>query len=570
MMESRHTAPASRDRDAVPALVLAVLASAVLVSTRSMQQTGDALLYATSIKTGEELFHPHHLAYAPVVRAIFLALRPVAGTGWDAIAAAQLHGIAWATVAVVFAFRTARRITGWTSLAVAGALGLLFTQGFWMVSTHANSYVPALGCLSCALYFLVRSRPAPPSRGDLAAFSVVSGMVILYHQVNVLLVLPLLLFLGMASEGPRRRTFAPALLPAMGMVAGAYAAVALAAAGSRAADLVRFPLDYALHPNPDWGTVRHLSPSGLGELISGQAWAALALHRTFGGLVVTVVTVLVVAVVVWHFRQARLGARDVPLRVLLASWVGAYLGFYLWWLPSHKPLYVLTSLPIVLLVVMAFDDQAVASRHFGIGRAASAAIPAVAVALMAAFNLVAVILPLHSSNRPAYDEARSLDEQVDPGCYVLTSYEVAQSLRYYFDRPRSAHARFPLLCILQGVPIPREFDIRDGECVVIEAAYLRPDGDLYGFDAYSHPARFERFLDWLLGITPGESTHRAIGSIDVLGGKGYITLGTRRESHEAWDSLLGELDRAAPWHDRALEEWWESTRAGEERPDEAR
>jgi len=553
----------------VPALVLAVLALAVLILTRSMQQTGDALLYATSIKTGEDLFHPHHLAYAPVVRAIYLALRPLGASGWDAIAAAQFHGIAWATVAVVFVFRTARRITGWTSLALAGALGLLFTQGFWMVSTHANSYVPALGCLSCALYFLVRGRPASPSRGELVAFSVLWGMAILYHQVNVLLVLPLLLFLGTAG-GSSRRGIAPALLPASGMVAAAYAAAALAEPGSATADLVRFPLDYALHPNPNWGTLRHLSPSGLGELISGPAWAVFALHRTFGGLVVTVVTVLVAAVVVWHFRQALLGARDAPLRVLLGSWVVAYLGFYLWWLPSHKPLYVLTSLPILLLVLLAFDDQAAASRYFGIGPTASAAIPAVAVAVMAGFNLVAVILPLHSSKRPAYDEARSLHEQVDPGCYMLTSYEVAQSLRYYFDRPRSAHARFPLLCIFQDVPIPEEFEIRDGECVVIEAAYLRPDGDLYGFDAYSHPARFERFLEWLLGVPPGGgSSHRAIGSIEALGGKGYVTLGTVRETHDGWDSLLVDLDRAAPWHDRALETWWESTRAGEERPDEA-
>ena len=546
--------------------MLAVLAPAVLVLTRSAQQTGDALLYATSIKTGVDLFHPHHLAYAPAVRAIFLALKPLGLPGWDAIAAAQLHGIAWATVAVVFTFRTARRITGWTSLAVVGALALLFAQGFWMVSTHANSYVPALGCLSAALYVLVRRDPGIPSRGDLASVSVLWGLSILYHQVNVLLVLPVVLFLRMSARGPWRRLLAPALLPAASIAVVSYFAGALAGRRGGAMGVLRFPLDYALHPNPDWGNLRHLSPSGLHELISGQTWALLALHRTFGDVVVTVVTVLCVAVLGWHLRQARLGAAHTPLRVLLGSWVMVYLGFYLWWLPTHKPLYVLTSLPIVLLVVMAFDDQAATSGYFGIGRRASAALAGVAVAVAATFNFVAVIRPLHVAQRAAYDEAGSLNEQVDPSCYVLTSYEVAQSLRYYFDRPRSAHARFPLLCILQGLPVPEEFDIRDGECVVIAAAYLRPDGDILGFDAYAHPARFERWLAWLLGVTPGDGpTHREIGSIDVPGGKGYFTLGTAREAHDTWDGGLGELDRAAPWHDRALEKWWNDTRDGEDR-----
>jgi hypothetical protein len=550
----------------VPTVVLAVLTPAVLFLTRSNQQTGDGLLYATSIKTGVDLFHPHHLLYAPVVRAIFLTLRPLGVPGWDAIAAAQLHGIAWATVAVVFTFRIARRITGWTSLAVAGALALLFAQGFWMVSTHANSYVPALGCLSAALYLLVRRDPGTPSRGDLASASVLWGLSILYHQVNVLLFLPVVLFLRTSTRDSRRRLLAPALLPAAGLAVVAYVAVALMGRSGAALERLRLPLDYAFHPNPDWGTVHHLSLSGLDALISGQAWALLALHRAFGVLVVTVITVLCVAVLGWHLRQARLGADHAPLRLLLGSWVVAYLGFYLWWLPTHKPLYVLTSLPIVLLVLIAFDDQAASSGYFGIGRRASAALAWVAVAVMAAFNLSAVILPLHVARGAAYDEARSLNEQVDPGCYVLTSYEVAQSLRYYFDRPRSAHARFPLLCILQDLPVPEEFDIRDTECVVVQAAYLRPDGDFLGFDAYAHPARFERWLSWLLDVTPGgdRPTHREIGSIDVPDGKGYFTLGTARETHDAWYGVLGELDRAAPWHDRALEQWWNDTRDGEE------
>jgi hypothetical protein len=548
-----------------PVLFLALFTPILLVLTRSAQQTGDALLYAYSIRTGVDLFHPHHLLYGPAVRALYLGLAPLlSGTGWDALAAAQVHGIAWATVAVVFFYLASRRVLDWPAAALVGALGLLFSQGFWMLATHANSYVPALGCLSIVLWLLVRRDPRTWGVGEMSAISLAWALSILYHQVNVLFAVPLLYYLRSVSGRPLRRVAPAVLLPAGIVSAGAYALVIAAArpdAGPRA--LWRFPLDYALHPNPTWGTLGNLSPSGLVALLTNQSWGLLALHRALESVFVAFVTALVVALVVWHVRQALRRARWSSLRVLLMLWVATYLAFYLWWLPHHKPFFVLTSLPIVLLALMAFVDVAEAGSYFRIGRAAAAGALGVVVAAAGLFHLGAVILPLHTMQRPAYHEARSLHDEVDPGCYIMAPFEVAQALRYHFDRPRAAHARFPLLCTYQDEPIPTEFDIREGECVVIAAQYLRPDRSLYGFDAHGSPDRWKAYLDWLFDFRWAPDG-RLMESHDARAfrtstGADYVVIGARRQAVDGLRGFLEGLDALGAsvpvWSDRPFVRW---------------
>jgi len=548
-----------------PVLFLALFTPILLGLTRSAQQTGDALLYAYSIRTGVDLFHPHHLLYAPVVRALYLGLAPILGSAsWDALAAAQLHGIAWATVAVTFFYLTARRVLDWPAAAVLGALGLLFTQGFWMLATHANSYVPALGCLSIVLWLLVRRDPTSIDRGELIVISLAWGLSVLYHQVNVLFAIPLLYYLRSASGRPLGRIAPAVLLPAGIVSAGAYAVVIAATrVEAGAGGLWRFPLDYALHPNPTWGTLENVSPSGVAALLTNQAWGLLALHRTLEGIFVALITALVVALGAWHARQVLRRARWSPFRMLLMLWVGTYLTFYLWWLPHHKPFFVLTTLPIVLLALMAFVDLAQSTAYFRVGRAAAAGALGVIVATTGLFHLGAVIRPLHTLQRPAYHEAESLNDLVDPSCYIMAPFEVAQALRYHFDRPRAAHARFPLLCTYQGKPIPAEFDIRKGECVVIAAQYLRPDRRLYGFDATGSPERWEAYLDWLFDFRSTPEGRRVesndVRALRTATGADYIAILSSRQPVDGLRGFLESLDAlgasVSVWSDRPFVRW---------------
>jgi hypothetical protein len=331
-----------------------------------------------------------------------------------------------------------------------------------------------------------------------------------------------------------------------------------------AAGLLPYALDYALHPNPEWGTFRHLGPAGWRSVLVNHGWSLVALHRGGGAAVAALVGLATLAATLWHVRQVRAGGAWRAARLFLLLWLGTDLAFFLWWLPGHRPFYVLTALPTLLLFLLALDDVARARP----GSRASAALPgilAAVVAGVATLHLAVVILPLHRTRRPAHDEARMLDERVPPECRLLVSYEVAQSLRYYHDRRLAAHVRFPLLCLYQGKPVPPGYGVAEGECAVLELAYLRPDQNLSGFDGYAHPAGWLAGLDWLLDLERGpDGEVVSCRDFDLWrgpGGTAYLSIAPLRRPVAGLREILARLDdlaaERAGWTDRPFGRWLE-------------
>lgn len=79
----------------------------LLLIFRTQMQTEDSLEYALHVRSGERLFHPHHLLFSPLVRLIYLGLSTLYPT-MDAILAAQVHNAFWAVVGVT-------SCTGWSA-----------------------------------------------------------------------------------------------------------------------------------------------------------------------------------------------------------------------------------------------------------------------------------------------------------------------------------------------------------------------------------------------------------------------------------------------------------------------
>ena len=50
--------------------LLAVFGGLLLLGLRTNQQHGDSLVYAVSVQTGENFFHPHHLLHNPAVKLV--------------------------------------------------------------------------------------------------------------------------------------------------------------------------------------------------------------------------------------------------------------------------------------------------------------------------------------------------------------------------------------------------------------------------------------------------------------------------------------------------------------------
>jgi hypothetical protein len=111
-------------------LFLAVGSFFLLYGFRAAAQTGDSLNYAQSIKTGSNLFHPHHLLFNPIIRFLFV-LDSHWGGAIDVITVAQIHNILWAVAAILAMFLVVRHLMKSVYWGAVAAVLLLLTKGFW-------------------------------------------------------------------------------------------------------------------------------------------------------------------------------------------------------------------------------------------------------------------------------------------------------------------------------------------------------------------------------------------------------------------------------------------------------
>jgi hypothetical protein len=178
-------------------ILIAVLAfaAAVLIVFRVEAQTGDSLDYARSIRSGELLFHPHHLLFNPIVRGLWKGIAAVFPRA-SPIAAAQVHNIFWALIVLTAVFTIIRRMTGSAVAAALGSLALFSFLSFWQYATYVEVYLPTMGCLAVVLAAL---RAAPKERisvGLCGAITAVFALAVFYDQMSVFFSLPLVILLA--------------------------------------------------------------------------------------------------------------------------------------------------------------------------------------------------------------------------------------------------------------------------------------------------------------------------------------------------------------------------------------
>ena len=260
------------DRWVVGAAILA--AAAVLFATRTAQQIGDSLLYAHAVSSGTDVVHPHHLLFGPSVWLVASVLRPLCAGCDVPVLAGQLHNIGWAVVTLVAVYAIVKTLTASMSLSLV-AVGLMFvSRGFWELSTQTTVYMPALG--SAIVFAAALLRTAADTGSPRVRWWVLGpllALAVLYHQLNVLLCLPLAVYLWISRvDGPVRLwsvVVGAAGATALSMYAGAYWAIA--GAERTIGGFVRYCLRYTSEvcvagncdtsPN-SWGTLANVSLDG--------------------------------------------------------------------------------------------------------------------------------------------------------------------------------------------------------------------------------------------------------------------------------------------------------------------
>ena len=382
-------------------VVFAGLAFAVLYFLlRSVGQTPDGLSYALAARTGTDLYHPHHILYVPVTRFLFL----LTGSR-DAILAGVLHNLIWMVALGFGAWRLALNLRWSHAAALLAACALLASRGVLFYSTHVETYLPALACLT-----LFTATWFKPQRSDLEA-SAWLALAVLYHQTNVLLVVPILL-----TSDRLRPDFIRVVLPAGAAVLGLYIAGWIFEGGETGF----FPwlLTYAQADVPAWGSLSHFSWSGLSALGLSQMRQILPVQEFAADLGAVVLLVLLAGLTRHHLGQTRFRRE----RRFALAYLAVYLPFFLWWIPSDPDFFLATLLPLWMLALLLLAD---------LNRRWQSSWLVVPVVLLLVGNLWFTARPLSRDPGLAHWRALQLSQVIEPGTAVVVGYGLEQEVLYY-------------------------------------------------------------------------------------------------------------------------------------------
>lgn len=554
-------------------LFLALLAGGLvfllLFLTRAAEQTRDSLVYALAAKTGVETFHPHHLIYTPVVRLIYQALSPLC-PGCDAVFAGQVHNMLWAAVGIAALFYLLSSLWN-TRMALAALVLFVGLRGYWELATQTTMYVPGAAVLITLSAVLLTARPKM-GFGRAVLLGVLLALAILYHQANVLFVLPLGVYLAAAGGKAGLRPGALILALAGGLTLGAYLLVYLRTAGGFSlAGFIDYCLAYTSEiclgglckASPEgWGALSNLSAGGLQLALGSLVWNVVVLPERLELLAAPFFGLGVLALAGWHVVHLARRSADGPLRLFALTWLGAYFVFFWWWLPDYQHPFVVVMAPLSLLGFLALRDAA----RWQLGRQAitQGGLLAIlgAALVLGGRNFQARILPLNRSLGDAYHEAAALHAAAPHDCVFLTSYRTWNHLRYYFDRQTAVQARHPLSFFTQGLPLPAEYRLADHPCVLAATTFLLPTfvQDDYSddpVDAYRYPDRWLAYLAWLLDVRPdGEGfTSREFNVLQFAEGDPYLRLLPTRRPAASLDELFARLDDALADPTRPFQSW---------------
>jgi 4-amino-4-deoxy-L-arabinose transferase-like glycosyltransferase len=528
----------------VPGACLAAVSFVFLFLTRSAAQYGDSLNYLWAAKTGQNLFHPHHLIYNFVVRHLH-ALFQTVGLRADILDTAQIHNILWSVVAVLAVYGIGRKVFVDRRWALPAALALLVSQGFWEYAGQAQSYAPAVGSLCFLAWLLVRRPVGEIGTGGLLASAGVLALAILYHQGNVLFIVPLVVFFLAARGRQGWRPLAFIIVPAGILVLASYAAAVVLSGFERSlSGFARFVFSYAYHPAPLWGTWRNLSIRGLGYLLFSQLRCLITVWKPVRPLLLAGLAAGLLGVFVGSALRLRRSAESRPWTAFLASWLLVEYLFYLWWAPYDKPWFIITVVPLIFLGAALVPKRIRERLARPPARSAAFWTALVLLAAAAAYNYASFIRPLQTSLGRDYAEAAAVARAAGSGEYILSSFDVQEHLRFYFGRQLLLQVEIVPMTICQDLALPAAFAPLAGRPFVLPFQYLLPQTRLSMIGGYDAPAGWRRTLEWIFDVRR-DAAGRVLSCrefSELPAAPGYLRIGTARSDLAGWSDFLARLD----------------------------
>ena len=341
-------------------LLLVFLIFFILYSFAPADLSDDSIAYMNGIRSGDQLFHPHHLMFMPLMYWISKACSWL-GISNSPIFVVLMVSRAFAALGVVCISGAAARLgcQRFPSITAASIIGLSGT--LWQFSGQFESYAFLFGMLGLALVAILKWAESTSSTARLLNglfAAVLLAVITTFHQATALAALPLtiLAYLQLVAHENRLKAFTHSLmfLVISGILSlGVYlSAWKVTVVGE---GFTQWMTMYT-RMNSDWGQATRFSGNGLSTLLRG--WGGYWFtpdYKDFYRAASAEYTPLYLGWFGFMLVMAGIALTDLSRRKHVAwviLWIVLHEGFMLWWTPWLRSMQTLALIPQGILLAL--------------------------------------------------------------------------------------------------------------------------------------------------------------------------------------------------------------------------
>ncbi|MCA0351957.1 MAG: DUF2723 domain-containing protein [Chloroflexi bacterium] len=325
--------------------------------TLTQIHTFDAYSYATAVqaKPWRESFHPHHLLYGPLGEIVYWLSQGLGYRGM-AFGPLQMLNVLAGASGVIIWWRLLQRLTNQPWLATSGSVLVGGAYAWWYYAVEVEVYTLAGLFLIIATGLLIRLAEAPKTLSNWRWLGLAHSAAILFHQTNVLWLVPVLAVWLSAAWGTtawqqRWQAFLQYAMVGLLVVGGSYAIVMFGLSGFRTWPQVQqWLFEYA--NTGLWGTT---NANTFANLLNG--WQH-TIHGWLGGAVL----LASLGLIAWRWRLMWRQSR--MLVVLAATWLITYSLFFGWWEPDNIEFWIACLPPWALLITLSLHTIKLPQRRW--------------------------------------------------------------------------------------------------------------------------------------------------------------------------------------------------------------